>query len=125
MIDCLLVLLIFFMSITSSEVLQLEKGIELPVAENAKKKEKTQAQEGALNVKWDAKKQKGIFNFMGKDYDTVDELVDRLRTTRENIAGYRIIIRGDRRLPAVEIQRTMNVLGAAGFDNITFSTLNQ
>lgn len=125
MIDCLLVLLIFFMSITSAEVLQIDKDIQLPLAPDAKKKEKSQVQEGALNVKWNPKTQKGIFNFMGKDYDNVDDLVDLLQRTKNNIQGYRIIIRGDQRLPAVEVQRTMNVLGAAGFDNIAFSALNQ
>lgn len=125
MIDCLLVLLIFFMSITTAEVLQIDADIKLPVADGAKKKEKTQTQEGALNVKWDAKKQKGTFNFMGKNYDDVNSLVEILQKTRNNIPGYRLIIRGDERLPAVEIQRTMNVLATAGFDSITFSTLNQ
>ena len=125
MIDCLLVLLIFFMSITTAEVLQIDADIKLPVAENAKKKEKTQSQEGALNLKWDAKTQKGIFNFMGKNYDDDNDLIDKLRRTKEAIPGYRIIIRGDQRLPAVQIQRAMSVLAGAGFDSITFSTLNQ
>ncbi len=125
MIDCLLVLLIFFMSITSAEVLQIDADIKLPVADGAKKKEKTKAQEGALNLKWDAKTQKGIFNFMGKNYDDTTELVDMLQKTRNNIPDYRIVVRGDERLPAVEIQRAMGVLANAGFDTITFSTLNQ
>jgi biopolymer transport protein ExbD len=125
MIDCLLVLLIFFMSITTAEVLQIDADIQLPVASDAKKKEKTQTQEGALNLKWDVAKQKGVFNFMGRNYDDTLALVEMLRKTRENIPGYRIIIRGDQRLPAVEIQRAMSVLGSAGFDTITFSTLNQ
>ena len=34
-----LVLLIFFMSITSAQVLQIDKDIKLPVAPDAKKKE--------------------------------------------------------------------------------------
>jgi biopolymer transport protein ExbD len=126
MIDCLLVLLIFFMSITTAEVLQIDKGIELPVAADAKKKEKAKTQEGALNLRWDPIKQKGVFSFLQKDYDTnVQELVHELRGIRERIPGYQIIIRGDKRLPAVEIQRAMSILGQAGFDNINFSTLNQ
>jgi len=39
MIDVLLVLLIFFMSITSAQVLRIDKDIKLPVAADAKKKE--------------------------------------------------------------------------------------
>ena len=36
MIDVLLVLLVFFMSITSAEVLKVDKNIRLPVSPNAK-----------------------------------------------------------------------------------------
>lgn len=125
MIDCLLVLLIFFMSITSASVLQIDKDIQLPVAPDAKEKQKTASQEGALNVKWDPIKRKGSFGFDGRTYDKVDELVEILKHRKEIIQGYHIIIRADQRLPALEIQRTMNVLGVAGFDNISFSTLNQ
>jgi len=123
MIDCLLVLLIFFMSITTAEVLQIDADIKLPVADAAKKKEKTQTQEGALNVKW--KNGKGIFNFMGKDYDDPQSIVEILQKAKNNIVGYHVVIRADKNLPAIEIQRTMNVLATAGFDSITFSTLNK
>ncbi len=123
MIDCLLVLLIFFMSITTAEVLQIDEDIHLPVAENAKKKEKTKAKEGALNVKW--KNGKGLFGFGGKEYENPNDIVDILQTTKASSPGYHIVIRADKNLPAIEIQKTMNVLAAAGFDTITFSTLNQ
>jgi biopolymer transport protein ExbD len=123
MIDCLLVLLIFFMSITTAEVLQIDEDIKLPVASDAKKKEKSKTQEGALNVKWKAGK--GVFNFMGKDYDDPQKIASALTKVRENIPGYRLVIRADKNLPAVEIQRTMSVLASAGYDTITFSTLNQ
>lgn len=125
MIDCLLVLLIFFMSITTASVLQIDKDIILPVAPDAKKPDKAKVQEGALNVKWDLIKQKGVFTFEGATFDDVDALITRLKERRETIQGYRLIIRGDSRLPAVEIQRTMNVLAQAGFSDLAFSALNQ
>ena len=50
MIDVLLVLLIFFMSITSAQVLSIDKEIQLPVAEDAKKKEKNVMNEAALSL---------------------------------------------------------------------------
>lgn len=125
MIDCLLVLLIFFMSITTAEVLQLDKDIQLPAAPEAKKKEQSKMSEGALNVKWNPKTQKGEINFEGKTYDDVSALVEVLKGKKANASNYRIIIRGDRRLPAVEIQRTMSVLGEAGMDDLAFSALNQ
>lgn len=125
MIDCLLVLLIFFMSITSASVLQIDKDITLPVAPDAAPKAKTASQEGALNVKWNKATRKGSFSFEGKSYDNVNDLVEIIKHRKEQIQGYRIIIRADKALPAVEIQRTMNVLGVAGLDNIAFSALSQ
>lgn len=125
MIDCLLVLLIFFMSITTAEVLQLDKDIQLPAAPEAKKKEKSKMSEGALNVKWNPKTQKGELNFEGQTYDEVSALVEVLKGKKAKAPDYRVIIRGDRRLPAVEIQRTMSVLGEAGMDDLAFSALNQ
>jgi biopolymer transport protein ExbD len=125
MIDCLLVLLIFFMSITTASVLQIDKDIILPVAPDAKKPEKAKVQEGAINVKWDAKTQKGVFVFEGATFDDTAILIERLKQRRETIEGYRLIIRGDSRLPAIEIQRTMNILANAGFSDLSFSALNQ
>ncbi|MEZ0387552.1 MAG: ExbD/TolR family protein [Verrucomicrobium sp.] len=125
MIDCLLVLLIFFMSITTAEVLQLDKDIQLPAAPEAKKKENSKLSEGALNVKWNPKTQKGELNFEGKTYDDVEVLADILRQKKVATPTYRVIIRGDKRLPAVEIQKTMQILGNAGMDDLAFSALNQ
>ena len=54
MIDVLLVLLIFFMSITSAEVLKVDKNIVLPVSPNAKKRDPEMSKhEMAINVRWD------------------------------------------------------------------------
>ena len=127
MIDCLLVLLIFFMSITTTSVLKIDESIVLPVAPDAKEPEKKEVQQGALNVRWDPKTQKGVFTFDTKEYNSgdVDELVNILRNRKETIPGYSIIIRGDHRLPAVEIQRTMGLLANAGFSDLSFSALNQ
>ena len=126
MIDVLLVLLIFFMSITSAQVLKVDKDIQLPLAPDAKKKDPNQTSgEGALNVKWDPVKQKATLNFDGRTYDQTDALVAELTKRKENYKTYRVIIRGDKRLPAVEIQKAMGVLGQAGMDNIAFSAMNQ
>ena len=49
MIDVLLVLLIFFMSITSSQVLKVDKNISLPVAANGVKRD-DKAAAGLINI---------------------------------------------------------------------------
>jgi biopolymer transport protein ExbD len=127
MIDCLLVLLIFFMSITTAEVLQIDGDIELPAAPEAKKKESNKMYEEALNIKWLPERQKGVFSYKGKEYEpaNMDVLVELLRQEKAKESRFRVIIRGDKRLPALEVQRAMNMLGTAGLDDIAFSALNQ
>ncbi len=123
MIDVLLVLLIFFMSITSAQVLSIDKEIQLPVAKDAKKKEKDVMNEANLNVRWT--NGKATILFENTAYDVVDPLVEKLRSRHEANAKYRAVIRGDKRLPAIEIQRVMSVIAQAGIDDISFSALNK
>lgn len=52
MIDVLLVLLIFFMSITSAQVLKVDKNIALPVASHGVKRD-DKAAAGLINISWD------------------------------------------------------------------------
>ncbi len=127
MIDVLLVLLIFFMSITSAEVLRIDKDIVLPLAPDAPKKEKQALSEGALNVKWVPMEHAARFNFEGKDYPAIEDLVGVIKRHKDGdkTGRYRVIIRGDKNLPAIEIQKAMSVLGQAGLENIAFSALNQ
>ncbi|HEY1051245.1 MAG TPA: biopolymer transporter ExbD [Prosthecobacter sp.] len=124
MIDVLLVLLIFFMSITSAQVLRIDKEIQLPVAGDAKKKEdKNMMNEAALNVRW--ANSKSLITFEDTKYEDTEPLVEILRGRKERNLKYRVVIRGDKRLPAIEIQRVMSVVAQAGIDDISFSALNK
>jgi biopolymer transport protein ExbD len=126
MIDVLLTLLIFFMSITSAEVSKIDKDILVPVAPEAKEKDKSQTQnEAALNIRFDATKNGGSINYLGKVYEDVQPVIDDLKAHKEKNDKYRVIIRGDKRLPAIEIQKVMTLVGQAGIDDVVFSTLNQ
>jgi biopolymer transport protein ExbD len=126
MIDVLLTLLIFFMSITSAEVSKIDKDILVPVAPNAKERPKDQAMnEAALNVKFDAGRNKGTINYGGRIYEDTEPVVEDLKAKKEANPKYRVVIRGDKRLPAVEIQKVMTLVSLAGIDDIAFSTLNQ
>jgi biopolymer transport protein ExbD len=126
MIDVLLTLLIFFMSITSAQVLKIDKDIQLPVAPDAKKKdEKNSINEAALNIRWEAAQQKAVVTFEDKKYLQMEELSTLLQSRKDRNPKYRVIIRGDKRLPALEVQKVMAVIGQAGIDDISFSALNQ
>jgi biopolymer transport protein ExbD len=125
MIDVLLVLLIFFMSITSAQVLRIDQDIKLPVAADAKKKEdKNQMFEAALNIRWIPTQQKSFINLNGQELEN-EEVVDNLTKLKNNNPTYRAIIRADRDVPAVEIQKVMALIAQSGIDDISFSALNQ
>jgi biopolymer transport protein ExbD len=125
MIDVLLVLLIFFMSITSSQVAKIDKEITPPVAGAAKKKEKNLANEGIINVRWNNTRQQSTLVLQDREYPQTDALVELLTDLKARNASYRVIIRGDKALPAVEVQKVMAVIAQSGIDDISFSALNQ
>ena len=79
--------------------------------------------EAALNVRWIAQKQESKIKLDNID-KSPDELIEILRQRKENNPTYRVIIRGDKLVPATEIQKVMTMIGQAGIDDISFSALN-
>ena len=133
MIDVLLVLLIFFMSITSAQVLKVDKTIELPISEHALKKDSQRA-EAIVNVKWDATAKKATFSMDDRPYDNPAELAKALEarrkvaeanTRRDEGPVFRCVIRGDREATARSISQAMNAAAEAGISGISFSTVNR
>lgn len=122
MIDVLLVLLIFFMTITTSQVMKVDKEIVLPVSPHAKPRDPEASQhEMAINLRWDETNQKSALVVDEKVYDDWSELIPTLEKRKQSDEKLRIVIRGDRFLHASEIQRAMNLIGQAGISDIAFS----
>jgi biopolymer transport protein ExbD len=126
MVDVLLVLLIFFMAITSAEVLKVNKSIVLPVSPNAKKRDPEMSKhEMAINVRWDKAQSKGFVDVDDKDYPNLSDLVPYLKERKKRDEKLRAVIRGDASLPAIEIQRVMNIVGEGGVSDISFAASNK
>lgn len=126
MIDVLLVLLIFFMSITSAEVLKVDKNIKLPVSPNAKKRDPEMSKhEMAVNVRWDPKLSKAFINVDDKEFPELAEVVPYFQEKKKRDPLIRAVVRGDSALPAIEIQRVMNVVGEGGIADISFAASNK
>ena len=132
MIDVLLVLLVFFMSITSAQVLKVDNKVTLPVAPDAIKKDTTRA-EGIVNVRWDAEKKKATYVFDDKIYPELPDLTKALivakkvgeaKVTKGPNPTFRCVIRGDKDCAAMYISRAMNSAAEAGISDISFSALN-
>ena len=126
MIDVLLVLLVFFVMITSAEVLKIDKNIKLPVSPNAKPREAEMAKhEMAVNLRFDPKANKGVLVVDDKDYSNWQDVVPILKSNLERDKLLRIVVRGDASVPAGEIQRIMNLIGEAGIADIAFASSNK
>ena len=133
MVDVLLTILVFFMMITSAQVLKVDKTIQLPVAPDAQKMESKRA-EVVINVRWLADAKKAQFVVDDKVYATAAELTTPLKTakaigekkiTRSDNPNFRALIRGDKDVPALYVSQAMNACGEAGISDISFSTLNK
>jgi biopolymer transport protein ExbD len=133
MIDVLLVLLIFFMSITSAQVLKVDKAITLPVAQNGIKKDNMRA-EAIINVRWDAPTKKATYTYDDKPYADLAKLIPVLTEAKKasdksGVKGsnpeFRVVIRGDREGPVRIVTRAMNAAAEAGIADISFSTANK
>ncbi len=133
MIDVLLVLLIFFMSITTAQVLKVDKSIALPLAPDAIKKD-TQRSEVIVNVRWDAAKKKGTYVVDDKTFLETGELtkaiaaakkIGETRIAKSANPTFRAVIRGDREATATYIARAMNSAAEAGISDISFSAVNK
>lgn len=124
MIDVLLVLLIFFMSITSAEVLKVDKNIKLPVSPHATKRDPEMAKhEIAINLRWDGKK--SLLLVDDREYPNISELTPFLKERVAKDAKLRAVVRGDGQLPAIEIQKIMNLVGEAGIAEVSFAASNK
>ena len=126
MIDVLLVLLVFFVMITSAEVLKVDKNIKLPVSPNAKAREPEMAKhEMAVNLRFDPASNKGILVVDDRTYDNWSDVIPILQESRKRDERLRIVVRGDAAVPAGEIQRIMNLIGEAGIADIAFASSNK
>jgi biopolymer transport protein ExbD len=133
MIDVLLVILIFFMMITSAQVLKVDKTITLPAAPHAVKKDNQRA-ESVVNVRWNSKDMKPTFVFEDRPYTGAAQLIPLIKAAKStgekkiaagNNPEFRAVIRGDRDVPARFVSQAMDAAAAAGISDISFSTLNK
>jgi biopolymer transport protein ExbD len=126
MIDVLLVLLVFFVMITSAEVLKVDKNLTLPISPNAKQREAEMAKhEMAVNLRLDTKTNKGLLVIDDQIKDNWQDAIPILQANLKRDPKLRIVVRGDANVPAGEIQRVMDLIGQAGIADIAFAASNK
>lgn len=123
MIDVLLVLLIFFMSIATTAVTRYDPSIELPVAPDANKKEDSEG-ELVFNVAWKAQMQTAVTTFE-EEAVNLDDVVAKLIKHKKANPKVRVLIRSDALTPVRYISAVVEAAAKAGISDVTFATLSR
>ena len=125
MIDILLVLLVFFMSISSTEVLQKTEGVNLPVAKDAKPADKDTKGQAIINIMWAEMNNSGTLQMDDKTFSTADQMIPPLKAKVQANPKVRVLIRADKKVRYEFLKQVMIAAGQAGVGNVTFSVVDK
>lgn len=126
MIDILLVLLVFFMSIASTEVLQTNDAVRLPVAKDSKEANKG-ASEGQtiINVLWSGISNAGTVDLDGRVFAAPSDVIPELQKRITANPNMRVLVRADKDVRYEYTRQLLQAVGTAGVGNVTFSVVNR
>ncbi len=125
LIDILLVLLVFFMSIASTEVLQSNKNLVLPVAKNAQDPSKDNPSQAIVNVLWPLGRNQGMVEIDTREYPDPGMMVSDLQARVLRYPELRVLIRADRAVQFSYMREILKAVGDAGIANVTFSAIDK
>jgi biopolymer transport protein ExbD len=121
MIDVLLVLLIFFMSIATSSVARYDPGIQVPVAPDANKKEDSEG-ELVFNVAWKAAENFAVTTYEENVVIPAD-VIPTLIARKKSNDKVRVLIRADSETPVRYVNLVVEAAAKAGIVDVTFATV--
>ena len=123
MIDVLLVLLIFFMSIASTAVNRYDPTIKLPVAADAAKKEDSLG-ELVFNVAWNARDEIAVTTFEERIVEPT-QLIPELSRRVALDPTIRVLIRSDAMTPVRFVNAVVKAVAEAGVLDINFAAVRR
>ncbi len=123
MIDVLLVLLIFFMSIASTAVNRYDPTIKLPVAADAAKKEDSLG-ELVFNVAWNARDEIAVTTFEERIVEPT-QLIPELSRRVALDPTIRVLIRSDAMTPVRFVNAVVKAAAEAGVLDINFAAVRR
>lgn len=124
MIDILLVLLVFFMSISSTEVLQQNQNVELPIAKEAKDTPGKAPSQVILNVMYVPTSNLTSIEVNEKVVST-QELIPILKNAITKNPLTRVLIRADKQVRYEFMRSLLESIGQSGVGNVTFSVVDK
>lgn len=122
LIDVLLVLLIFFMSIASTAVSRYDPTITVPVAPDAVRKDDSEG-ELVFNIAWAAEAREARVTFEETPVSDLDAVVPLLVARKKALPEARLLIRADAGTPVKHVNAVVEAAARAGVSDITFATV--
>ncbi len=124
MVDVLLVLMLFFMAITSTEVLKKNKNLQLADANHAKPSDKADHKhEIVVNVEWNGANSAARFTLDDVTSDTADGLQSVLAARHNADPAAYVVVRADRDVEYSNVSDLMTVCGNVGIASVSFAVL--
>jgi biopolymer transport protein ExbD len=118
-------LLVFFMSISSTEVLQSNHSISLPVAADGKQASKNSPGQVIINISWVPMNDVGSIEISDQKYADANEIIPPVSRAIEANPLARVLIRADRSVKWEFMKTVMKAVARAGVANVTFSVVNK
>lgn len=125
MIDILLVLLVFFMSIASTQVLQTNEAVKLPVAKDAKTASEAADGKVIVNVLWEPIANAGTLELSGRNYAAPSDVQSVLKAEVDKNPNAQVLIRADKGVRYEYLRGLLKTAAAAGVANVTFSVIDK
>ncbi len=125
MIDILLVLLVFFMSISSTEVLKVNHSITLAVAADGKPASKNSPGQVVINISWVPMNNIGSIEISEQAFPDADAIIPAVQRAVEANPLTRVLIRADKSVKWEFMRTVMHAVTQAGVSDVTFAVVNK
>jgi biopolymer transport protein ExbD len=112
------------MSISTTEVLQVNQDILLPVADSAKNPKENPGQV-TVNMMWNKINNIGTIEVKGQKFPSAADVVPILQDAVKANPNTRVLVRADRDVKYDYMRTLLQAVGDAGISNITFSTVDK
>lgn len=123
MVDVLLVLLVFFMSISSTQVLQAAAGVDLPIAVAGKQPGEIEEGQVIINVRWLLGV--GSLEINQQVYSDPEAIKPLLRDAKAATPQLRVLIRADKAVRFEFMRAIMKAAADSNIGNVTFSVVDK
>jgi biopolymer transport protein ExbD len=123
MIDVLLVLTLFFMSITSTELLKKDPNLQLADANQAKKDAHKPPGQIVVNISWDHTSNTAGFSIDGIHYPDANSLQGYLARQMAHDPRSYALVRADKDVQYSNVSDVMASCAAAGISKVSFAVI--